>query len=364
MGNDRRLRDSRGYEAQVDDTLKALQVKTYPASTADLDTLETSLDALETLLTGTAKVKIWDGTNALSNPIEGETFGATKGGIIALTIKQQGAQYLALRSAAYNDTLANKGLYVLPVTPMTSERLEGTKITDGVDTQAQVAHADAGATSAKGPMVHGTRWANQKCYALPVAQYSDPTGNKGDYVIPVTPMTGLRTEGTITHTADINSSIAFGVAAIDAKTGYVLVDLSDATNYPHTLTGEIHVDWLSICIHGNATAEGQIHIGFISAIDADHATIHTIACLQIAKLEAITVIHKNYNPSAVICKTENHLSGGTLLFTDDVTFQDDTEVAGTFDNATPAVGDLVMIVNATAGTFENVAIAVGYHTEA
>ena len=164
------------------------------------------------------------------------------------------------------------------------------------------------------------------------------------------------------HTNDACFSINFGVDSINTKTGFVLIDLSDATNYPHTLTSEIHVDWVSITIHGDTTSTGDLHVGFISAIDADHGTMHSIASLQISKLESINAIHRLFAPSAIRCKLAAHLAGGTALHTDDVTFQTDTALTGTYGTPNPAVGDLVLLIDRTAGTFEHVHIGIGYHT--
>jgi len=65
MGADRAIIDSAGNEAKATTSGNRLQVEATVASTADLDILETTLDAIETLLQGTAKVKIWDGTHTL-----------------------------------------------------------------------------------------------------------------------------------------------------------------------------------------------------------------------------------------------------------------------------------------------------------
>jgi hypothetical protein len=165
------------------------------------------------------------------------------------------------------------------------------------------------------------------------------------------------------HSADDKFSIAFGVDNLIIKTGYVLIDLSDSSNYPHTNTGEIHVDWIHMTIHGNNTATGEIHVGFISAIDGDKGTMHSIAALQITKLENTTHVHMLFAPSAVRCKTEAHLSGGTELHTDDTTFQTDVALTATFGTVAPAVGDLVLLVDVTAGTYEHTTVSVGYHTE-
>lgn len=65
MGINRRIVDSNNEEALVDATDHALQVKATLASTADLDTIDGVLDAIQALLEGTQLAKIWDGTHTL-----------------------------------------------------------------------------------------------------------------------------------------------------------------------------------------------------------------------------------------------------------------------------------------------------------
>jgi len=384
MGRDRRIVDSAGEEAKVTAALEALKVEMIDSAGVSIEDLETVLKAIEDLLEGTAKVKIWDGTDTLEILDDGTANALTKQGILMYGRRDSANSTICIPVAYNSDADANKGNRVVPVTPMTAELNEGTKIvdasgnilstmdniarpgfqklTDGTNVLNFGTHGAGGGSAFNGLAAFGLRVQGNALRMLPSALYSDSNANKGNTVIPVTPMTRELEEGTRIHTNDACFSVAFGADSVDAKTGYVLIDLSDATNYPHTETNSIHVDWVSICIHGNATAEGQVEIGFVSAIDGDHGTVHMVACLQISKLEAITKIHKNFSPSAIRCTTTSHLAGGTLLKTDDVIFQNDTELAATYGTVIPAVGDLVLLINRVAGTFENVAVSVGYHT--
>jgi len=64
----------------------------------------------------------------------GDTTAAYPDGLAIFGWRASNASYLEIPSARYNDIDANKGYQIVPVTPMTSEREEGTKITDGTTT--------------------------------------------------------------------------------------------------------------------------------------------------------------------------------------------------------------------------------------
>jgi len=64
----------------------------------------------------------------------GDTTAAYPDGLAVFGWRASNAAYLELPSARYNDSDDNKGYQIVPVTPMTSERVEGTKITDGTTT--------------------------------------------------------------------------------------------------------------------------------------------------------------------------------------------------------------------------------------
>lgn len=236
------------------------------------------------------------------------------------------------------------------------------KITDGTNAITLVKLGVYPVAALYGPLCFGRRSAYDAAAYLPVAGYADDLVNKGEYVIPVTPMTSEREEGTRTHTNDACFVVSYEANAVEAKTGYVLIDLSNATNYPHTLTTEIHVDWLAFSMLGDVSCEGHVHIGFISAIDATKGTMICFVCKPADKIARANFVSRQYNPSAVRCKTAAVLAGGAMKIVDDTTFQNDVALAGTYEAVIPAVGDLVMLIDRVAGKFETVSVAIGYHT--
>ena len=157
------------------------------------------------------------------------------------------------------------------------------------------------------------------------------------------------------------SSISFSAVGVVATTGYVLLDLSDSTNYPHTNTGEVHVDWIIVDYLGDNACVGSIEVGFIASITSDNADWHSVAKAHLDKKETERPIQINFNPQHIACTTAEHLSGGTMFHNDDTTFQNDTPLTATHATVAPAAGDLVCKVTLSAGSV-GFADTIGYHT--
>ena len=64
-------------------------------------------------------------------------------------------QWTELPVAVYTSTDANKGTWIIPITPFTRERLEGVKITDGINTVDTVKDEITGRTSLLTTRGHG-----------------------------------------------------------------------------------------------------------------------------------------------------------------------------------------------------------------
>jgi len=165
------------------------------------------------------------------------------------------------------------------------------------------------------------------------------------------------------HSNHDGTSIAFSAAGVAATTGYVLVDLSDSTNYPHTETGRVDIDWIIMDYLGDSTCVGSIEVGFIASITSSNADWHSLAKAHLDKKEIERPIQINFNPQHIVCSTTEHLSGGTMFHNDDTTFQDDTALAATYATVAPAAGDLICKVTLSAGSV-GFAITIGYHTQA
>ena len=63
-----------------------------------------------------------------------------------------------------------------------------------------------------------------------------------------------------------------GAEAVAATTAYVLVDLSDTTNFPHAKSGELHLLGLSLCCNIAGDGVYDIWVGVISEVDASNGT--------------------------------------------------------------------------------------------
>ena len=166
-----------------------------------------------------------------------------------------------------------------------------------------------------------------------------------------------------THSNHDGTSMAFSAAGVAATTGYVLVDLSDSTNYPHTETGRVDIDWIIMDYLGDNACVGSIEVGFIASITSSNADWHSLAKAHLDKKETERPIQINFNPQHIVCTTAEHLSGGTMFHNDDTTFQDDTALAATYATASPAAGDLICKVTLSAGSL-GFAVTIGYHTKA
>ncbi len=166
-----------------------------------------------------------------------------------------------------------------------------------------------------------------------------------------------------THSNHDGTSVSFGVAGVATTTGYVLIDLSDSTNYPHTETGRVDIDWIIVDYLGDNSCVGSIEVGFVASITSSNADWHSLAKAHLDKKETERPIQINFNPQHIVCSTAEHLSGGTMFHNDDTTFQDDTALTATYATATPAVGDLICKVTLSAGSV-GFAISIGYHTQA
>jgi hypothetical protein len=153
--------------------------------------------------------------------------------------------------------------------------------------------------------------------------------------------------------------INFGIEALSATTGYVLVDLSDTTNFKHIPTGEIHVLGMSVSTERAATGVYDLHLGVIIRVDATNADTKWF---EIVRLETGTdrvVQFYDYtlggrNPEGVNLRVT---SGATARFlsnqglTNSTVFQTDVNLTSPVGSTTPSgLGDLVLYAEEVSGT--------------
>jgi hypothetical protein len=164
----------------------------------------------------------------------------------------------------------------------------------------------------------------------------------------------------VSHGHTDSSTVRLDVTGLTADTRYVLVDLSDTSGWPHSHTGYVHLDNVSIDVDPDNSAAYTIHLAYLSEIDGTDAQRHDVESWS-GKRKAAQVIrdYRSYDPNGPHCLPARTL---TPVVTD-TGFNTGVSLATPNGNVTPADGDLVLFVEVDAGTID-LSIRVGYHTHA
>jgi len=145
---------------------------------------------------------------------------------------------------------------------------------------------------------------------------------------------------------------------IDAETSFMLVDLSDTTNWPHTNTGHIDILYILITVAPDATYAGDIQLGFLTNVDAENGDFNGIYEIHLDKKTGPIISNAVFPFAAASMETDHYfgpIKANSTLFQTDVNLQGPSG-----DTSFPSGnGDLVMIVGRTAGE-ASVGITVGY----
>lgn len=159
---------------------------------------------------------------------------------------------------------------------------------------------------------------------------------------------------TETHTAHMDT----GSVAI--QTAFMIVDLSDTTNWAHAATGHINLEYLIIEVDPDAAYLGEVKIGFLENVDGTDGDFFQILDVDMAKKSDLLVEQINFGSHGFDCESNHHF--GPIL-ANSVLFQTDVNLGGPDDPSTltypSGAGDLVMLVERSAGTVD-VSITVGY----
>ena len=168
----------------------------------------------------------------------------------------------------------------------------------------------------------------------------------------------------------------FHADAIAATTPYMLVDLSDSTNYQHVNTNHIHIAAFHITAMPAGTSNWSIHIGTVTEVDATNGSVNWLYGIRFSQILYVDA-KKDYtlggaNNEELCCTV---VGGETVRYitndvqTGDTNWQTDTGLAspvGTAggDTGKPGAGDLVMLVTENSGTSTlSVDVTVQYYTE-
>ena len=152
-----------------------------------------------------------------------------------------------------------------------------------------------------------------------------------------------------------------GTAA--TTTAYLVIDLSDVTNFKHGETGAIIVEWIDFeadVMSGTFNA----HFGVLTELDADNGTVKFFHQIRMEKATnhsvpfkppgGINLLVESGVPSYLVSNQE--LAGNAL-------FQTDVYLPSIFGGSKiPAVGDLILLMEEETDGLCNFSTTVGYHT--
>lgn len=164
------------------------------------------------------------------------------------------------------------------------------------------------------------------------------------------------------YTADGYSdtqTIHLDTGDVSAQTGFMLVDVSDTTNWKHTNTDHVIIRQAILQIDPDTNFRGEIKIGFLSAVDGTNGDFNVIFDLDMEQKSDLLLLDLGFS-GGFHCQSSTHFGPKDANST---LFQTDVSLAGP-DGATSypsGDGDLCMLVERSAGTV-HASITIIYET--
>ena len=153
-------------------------------------------------------------------------------------------------------------------------------------------------------------------------------------------------------------TVHFDIQNVQTQTAYMLIDLSGTTNWPHSNTGHINLEYIIIEIDPDPTTYlGEIKLGFLSDVDGDDGDFHQVIDIDMRRKSELLVEVIDFGSHGMDLE-ENHWFGPTI--SNSALFQTDVGLVGPDGNSFfSGAGDLVMIIEASAGAVD-VSLTIGY----
>jgi len=148
---------------------------------------------------------------------------------------------------------------------------------------------------------------------------------------------------------------------IALEQAFMVVDLSDTSNWPHTNTGHIDMLYFLMTIAPDATYQGDIELGFLTNVDGENGDFNGIYEIHMDKKTGPLAINAVFPFAAASMETDHYFGP---VDTNNTLFQTDVNLKGPNGNTSfpSGNGDIVMIVGRTAGEV-SVGLTLGYLTQ-
>ncbi len=142
---------------------------------------------------------------------------------------------------------------------------------------------------------------------------------------------------------------------------FMLVDISDTTNWKHTETDHIIIRHLLIEVDPDASWVGEIKIGFLSNVSGTDGDFNQIIDVDMRRKTALIIEDLSFT-GGFHCQSSTHFGP---IIADSTLFQTDVDLIGP-DGGVAAYpsgnGDLAMIIDGDGTNFIDVSITMTYET--
>jgi hypothetical protein len=165
---------------------------------------------------------------------------------------------------------------------------------------------------------------------------------------------------TTTHLLRFDAALA-----TTTTTAYMLIDLSDTTNWKHTNTGKIILKYIVLQVDPGTTFTGQVKLCYLKNVDATNGDCVDIFNVDMRRAAQLLVKDINFGSHGLQCSDTYHF-GSTDA--DNVLYQTDVNLEGPDGNTSypSGNGDLVLVISGadTGNGAVNVSLTIGYETVA
>ena len=178
----------------------------------------------------------------------------------------------------------------------------------------------------------------------------------------ITTRNGLSSQNVVSGFAD-TQTVHLDTGSVAAQTAFMLIDLSDTTNWQHTNTGHIVIRHLLVEVDPDSSYLGEVKVGFLSGVTATNGDFNQFLDIDMVKKSDLTIEDLTFT-GGFHCQASTHFGPITA---DSTLFQTDVDLGGPDDPATITYssgdGDLVMLIELSAGTVD-VSTTIIYETVA
>ena len=184
-----------------------------------------------------------------------------------------------------------------------------------------------------------------------------------------------RNAGMVNSAGRTSSYVAMGytntqtvhmdVSTSSTLIAYMLVDLSDTTNWKHSNTGEIIIEYIMLEVDPDTNFAGEVKIGYLTNVDGTDGDFNQILDIDMRRKANLFAEVIDFGSHGLHCADSSHFGP---IIANSTLFQTDVNLGGPDDYTTLAYpsgdGDLVMIVDGDGTNTVNVSITIGYETAA